>query len=60
MIQTFYSSICENAVRGVTSAGLPVIVVPKPGFSKKVAYFATACGMPPTIMYCRKQSNALR
>lgn len=44
MTETFYPAICETAFRGVTSAGLQVIVVPKKHFTKKIAYFCTACG----------------
>ena len=44
MTRTDYTDLGETAFRGVTSQGLPVIVVPKQDFTKKIAYFAASCG----------------
>ena len=39
-----YPRIGENLYRTVLPNGLPVLVVPKPGFTRKLAYFATDFG----------------
>ena len=44
MKQTFYESLGESVCREVLANGLQVIVVPKPGYTKKFAFFATRYG----------------
>jgi len=44
METTFYSALGERVQRAVLENGLPVVVVPRPGFTKKIAYFVTDFG----------------
>ena len=44
MKQTRYPGLGENVYRGVMPNGLTVMVVPRPGFTKKLAYFVTDFG----------------
>ncbi len=44
MNQRYYPRLDETVVRRVLPNGLTVMVVPKPGFSRKVAYFVTNYG----------------
>lgn len=44
MNKTFYPQLNETVYREVLPNGLTVVVVPRPGFSKKLAYFATDFG----------------
>lgn len=44
MKETYYPHLNERALRVTLPNGLPVCVVPKPGFSKKCAYFAANYG----------------
>lgn len=39
-----YSKLGERVWKGVLSNGMPVVVVPRPGFSRKLAYFVTDFG----------------
>ena len=44
MNQSFYERIGESVYRGTPPNGLQVCVVPKPGYAKKYAFFATRYG----------------
>lgn len=44
MEQKFYERLSETVYRHTLPNGLPVIVVPRPGFTKKLAYFVTDFG----------------
>ena len=44
MQQQFYENLSETVYRHVLPNGLPVIVVPRKGFTKKLAYFVTDFG----------------
>ena len=44
MKKTYYPRLDESVCRKVLDNGLTVLVVPKPGFSRKVAYFMTNYG----------------
>ena len=44
MKQTFYERIGESVYRETLANGLQICVVPKPGFSKKYAFFGTRYG----------------
>ena len=44
MERTFYENLSESVYRQVLPNGLPVIVIPKPGFTRKLAYFVTDFG----------------
>lgn len=44
MIRQDFPGLCETVYREVLPNGLTVCVVPRPGFSRKVAYFATDYG----------------
>ena len=44
MKKTYYPRLDETVCRKVLPNGLTVMVVPKPGFSRKIAYFMTNYG----------------
>ena len=44
MNQSFYERIGESVYRETLPNGLQVCVVPKPGYAKKYAFFATRYG----------------
>ena len=44
MKQTYYPRLDETVCRRVLPNGLTVLVVPKPGFTRKIAYFVTNYG----------------
>ena len=44
MKKTYYPRLDETVCRKVLDNGLTVMVVPKPGFSRKIAYFLTNYG----------------
>ena len=49
MIKTQYPKLDEVLFRKTLSNGLDVIVLPRAGFSRKIAYFVTDFGSSPTI-----------
>ena len=44
MNRTYYPRLDETVCRKVLPNGLTVLVVPKPGFTRKIAYFVTNYG----------------
>ncbi len=44
MEKRYYARLAEEVFRGKLSNGLDIIVVPRPGFTRKLAYFATDFG----------------
>ena len=44
MKQFTYPTLGENVYRTTLNNGLPVVVVPRPGFTRKLAYFVTDYG----------------
>lgn len=44
MEKIYYPTLSETVFRQVLPNGLPVVVVPRPGFSRKLAYFVTDFG----------------
>lgn len=44
MEKMYYPALSETVFRKVLPNGLPVVVVPRPGFTRKLAYFATDFG----------------
>ncbi len=52
MSWTNYESLCEKVYRTVLPNGLQVVVVPRPGFTKKQAYLVTDFGAIDTHFWC--------
>ena len=44
MKKTYYPRLDETVCRKVLPNGLNILVVPKPGFTRKIAYFVTNYG----------------
>ena len=44
MKKTYYPRLDETVCRKVLPNGLTILVVPKPGFTRKIAYFVTNYG----------------
>ena len=52
MEQKTYSTLCETVYRHTLPNGLRIVVLPKPGFTKKLAYFVTDYGAIHTAFTC--------
>ena len=58
MKKTYYPRLDETLCKAVLPNGLTVMVVPKPGFSRKIAYFMTDYGSIHT-KYARELAELL-
>ena len=57
MQKRFYPGLSETVYRDTLPNGLPVIVIPKPGFTRKIAYFVANMGSVHTTFFMDGQRH---